>query len=381
MNKKDLEQIQTPAYILYEEKLISNLELLKNIQDQSGLKILMALKGFAFWSVFPTVKKYLFGTSASGLHEALLGFEEFSDEVHTYSPAFNPNEIKEIAKISKKIIFNSFSQLEKYFDFVKKINPEIEIGIRLNPEFSTTKVELYNPCSPYSRLGIVKKEFDKHIDNWIEKIDGFHFHALCEQDFEDLEPLFKAFENKFGEYFNKLKWLNFGGGHLITKKGYNYKKLIQFIKSLREKYNWLDFYIEPSEAIGWETGDLVATVLDIIENQIKIAILDTSAEAHMPDVLAMPYRPNIENDIEAGKYKYRLTGNSCLAGDIIGDYSFAKPLKINDKILLKDMIHYTIVKNTTFNGLPLPSIYIQKVDGEIKLIKRFNYFDYKNRLS
>ena len=377
----NLEKISTPSYVLDEKLLIKNLEIMKYIQEKSSLKILMALKGFALWDSFPIVKKYLVGTSASGLNEALLGFEEFGNEVHTYSPAFNPNEIEKIAKISTKIVFNSFSQLENHYNFVKKINPEISVGIRLNPEYSSTEVDLYNPCAPFSRLGITQSEFQKNIEKWISKIDGFHIHGLCEQGIEDLEPLFLAFENRFGKYFSKLKWINLGGGHLITRKNYDVERLIEFVNSFERKYPNQTLFIEPSEAIGWETGFLVATVLDIVHNKIDIAILDTSAEAHMPDVLAMPYRPNVIGDIENGEFSYRFAGNSCLAGDIIGDYKFSNKLNIGDKIIFKDMIHYTMVKNTTFNGLPLPNIVKITENGRIKNIRIFNYSDYKNKLS
>lgn len=381
MNQNTLKNLPTPAYIMEEKLLKNNLELLQYISNKSGLNILMALKGFALWKSFPLIKNYLKGVSASGLHEALLGFEEFGNEVHTYSPAFNPNEIHKIAEISTKIIFNSFSQLEKYYDYVKNINQDISIGIRLNPEYSSTEVDLYNPCAPYSRLGITKLEFDKNIDNWISKIDGFHIHGLCEQGVEDLEPLFLAFEKNFGSYFQKLKWINLGGGHLITRKDYDIERLIRFVQQFYSKYQNINLYIEPSEAIGWETGSLISEVLDIVHNKIDIAILDSSAEAHMPDVLAMPYRPNVDGDSKSGKFLYRFAGNSCLAGDIIGDYKFDKPLKIGDKIIFKDMIHYTMVKNNTFNGLPLPSILILKETGSIEEVKKFDYLDYKNRLS
>ena len=376
-----IDKVPTPSYVMEEKLLKRNLQLLKFISDSSNLKILMALKGFALWKSFPLVRQYLIGTSASGLHEAKLGYEEFGGEIHTYSPAFNPDEVEEIAKISNVIVFNSFTQLDRYFNLVKSINPNISIGIRLNPQYSSTKVELYNPCAPYSRLGIVKSEFDKYIDQYIEKIDGFHIHGLCEQGVEDLEPLYQAFETQFGDYFKYLKWINLGGGHLITRKDYDIGRLIQFVKNFYSKYPEIDLYIEPSEAIGWETGYLVAEVLDIVHNGMDIAILNTSAETHMPDVLAMPYRPNVVGEVENGKYLYRFGGNSCLAGDIIGDYKFDNPLKVGDRVVFKDMIHYTMVKNTTFNGLPLPSIVIVKENGEIEVIKKFGYLDYKNRLS
>jgi carboxynorspermidine decarboxylase len=380
-NDIDISKLPTPAYVMEERLLKRNLELLKYVADKSGLNILMALKGFALWKSFPLVKNYLVGTSASGLHEALLGYEEFGGEVHTYSPAFNLDEIEEIAKISTEIIFNSFAQLEKHFDFVKEINPNISVGVRLNPEYSSTAVDLYNPCSPFSRLGIVKSEFEKGIEKYISKIDGFHMHGLCEQGVEDLEPLFDAFEKNFGDYFKDLKWINLGGGHLITREGYDVERLINFVKRFYKKYPHIKLYIEPSEAIGWETGFLVGEVLDIVHNKIDLAILNVSAETHMPDVLAMPYRPKVVGDVENGQFSYRFGGNSCLAGDIIGDFKFEKELKVGNKIVFKDMIHYTMVKNTTFNGLPLPSILIVKENGLIEVVKEFGYKDYKERLS
>jgi len=381
LNGIDISSLPTPSYVMEEKLLIKNLELLKYISDNSGLNIIMALKGFALWKSFPIVKKYLKGTSASGLHEALLGYEEFGGEIHTYSPAYNLNEINKIAEISDKIIFNSFAQLNKHINLVKNINPNISIGVRLNPQYSSTAVDLYNPCAPFSRLGIVKSEFDKGIESNIYKIDGFHMHGLCEQGVEDLEPLFEAFENNFGEYFKYLKWINLGGGHLITREGYDVERLINFVKKFYKKYPEIKLYIEPSEAIGWRTGVLVSEVLDIVENGISNAILNASAETHMPDTLAMPYRPKVIGENENGEYLYRFGGNSCLAGDIIGDYRFDKPLKVGDKIIFEDMIHYTMVKNTTFNGLPLPSILIVKENGDIEKVREFSYIDYKNRLS
>ena len=391
-----LSKITTPAYICDESQLEKNLQLLKKVSDESGLNIIMALKGFALWGTFDLVRKYISGISASGLHEAMLGYETVTNinqtELHTYSAGFNPNEIDRIAKISSHIVFNSLSQLEKYFDFVKNINPNISIGLRVNPQHSTTSTELYDACSPYSRFGVKAENLQKALDDkdsqiskYLKQINGVHFHALCEQGSDDLEGLFGAFEDKFSSIFpqlENLKWINMGGGHLITRKDYDVEKLINFIKSLYKKYDY-KFYIEPSEAIGWQTGILVAEVLDIVENGMKIAILDASAETHMPDVLAMPYTPNVVGATKPyeREFTYRLAGNSCLAGDVIGDYSFDEELKIGDKIIFEDMIHYTMVKNTTFNGLPLPTIAVIKKDGNLKIIKRFGYTDYKNRLS
>ncbi len=374
-----LDKINTPCYICEEHLLEENLKLLFHVKEKSGAKILLALKGFAMWSTFDLVAKYLDGATASGLWEAKLSFQELKKETHTYSPAFKDDEIEEIAKISDTIVFNSFNQLRIYKNIVKNVNPNISIGIRVNPEYSAAPVDLYNPCGAFSRLGVTKKEFIE--DEFIE-VDGLHFHALCEESAEALENVLKAFEEKFQKFIKKCKWVNFGGGHHITKEDYNVEKLINLIISFKERYN-VEVYLEPGEAVGWKTGPLVASVVDIIHNGMDIAILDTSAEAHMPDVLAMPYRPEVRN---AGKplekkYTYRLGGNSCLAGDIIGDYSFDEPLKIGQKIIFEDMIHYTFVKNTTFNGIRLPSLAILRKSGELEVVKEFRYEDFKFRLS
>jgi len=286
-------------------------------------------------------------------------------------------EIDEIISISNHLVLNSFSQLKRFKD---KAFEKVSLGIRLNPEYSSVKVDLYNPCSVFSRMGVTKANFD---ETQLEYLDGFHFHALCEQNVDVLKAVLKSFEEKFSQYFNKLKWVNFGGGHHITRAGYDVEALIKLLKDFKARYPHLKVYMEPGEAIAWQSGYLVSKVLDIIENGMKIAILDTSAEAHMPDTLAMPYRAMIRNSSFANekKYTYRLGGNTCLSGDIIGDYSFDEELKIGDKIILEDMIHYTMVKTTTFNGIMLPSIVIKSKDGTFKLIKNFGYEDYKMRLS
>lgn len=358
--------------------------LLDDVQKRSGAKVILALKGFAMWSTFPLVSKYLKGCTSSGLYEAKLAYEEFKKhnleaEVHTYSPAFKENEIEEIAKISNHIVFNSPNQLNKFIWKVKEINPKIHISLRINPEVSASPVDIYNPCGIYSRLGTTLKNFDESV---LEHLDGLNFHALCEQDADALEEVLLAFEKNFSHYFKNLKYINFGGGHHITKKGYDVEKLIRLIKTFKEKYN-VDIYLEPGEAVGWEVGDLVASVLDVFTNGMNVAILDTSAEAHMPDTLAMPYRAEIQNAGKTGekKFTYRLGGNTCLAGDIIGDYSFDKALQVGDKIVIKDQIHYTFVKNTTFNGIKLPSLVVKRENGEIELVKEFGYEDYKERLS
>lgn len=377
--------ISTPAYICEEALLKKNLELLDYVQQQSGAKIILALKGFAMYSTFDLVSKYLQGCTASGLHEAKLAREEFCKhndkaEVHTYSPAFKDEDIEEIAQISDHIVFNSPSQLQKFASKVKEINSNIEISLRVNPEVSSSPVDIYNPCGIYSRLGTTLENFDESI---VEHLDGLNFHALCEQDSDALEEVLLSFDQKFGKYLKNLKYINFGGGHHITRKGYDVEKLIWLIKEFKKKYNDIDIYLEPGEAVGWETGFLVSSVLDTFKNGMNVAILDTSAEAHMPDTLAMPYRAMVRGSGEAGEkaYTYRLGGNTCLAGDIMGDYSFDEPLQIGDQIIFEDQIHYTFVKNTTFNGIKLPSLAIKRENGEIEIIKEFGYGDYKGRLS
>jgi len=376
---KNNNEIPTPYYLCEEELLEKNLILLNYVQRESGAKIILALKGFAMHSTFPLVKKYLQGCTASGLHEALLAREEFNKEVHTYSPAFKDEEIAQIAKISDHIVFNSPSQLLRFKDKVKEINPNIHLSLRINPEVSSSPVDMYNPCGIYSRLGTTLENFDERV---LEYIDGLNFHALCEQGADELDEVLTAFEKNFSSYFKNLKYINFGGGHHITKKGYDVEKLIKLIKGFREKYD-VEVYLEPGEAVGWETGTLVSTVLDIVNNGMDVAILDTSAEAHMPDTLAMPYRADVRDSGETGekKYTYRLAGNTCLAGDIMGDYFFDEPLKVGDRVIFEDQIHYTFVKNTTFNGIKLPSLALKKKDGTIKIIKDFGYEDYKGRLS
>ena len=371
------DKLPSPAYVCEEELLENNLKLLKRVQDETGVKILLALKGFAMHSTFDLCKKYLKGCCASGLHEALLAKEEFGKEVHTYSPAFKDEEIDEIISISNHLVFNSFNQLKRYKD---KAFKKVSLGVRLNPEYSSVEVDLYNPCAPNSRLGITKANFD---ESQLQYLEGFHFHALCEQNVDALEGALANFEKNVSLYFSQLKWVNFGGGHHITRADYDVEGLINLLKDFKARYPHLEVYMEPGEAVGWQTGYLVATVLDIVNNGMDLAILDTSAEAHMPDTLAMPYRAMIRNSAVAfeKKYTYRLGGNTCLAGDIIGDYSFDEPLKVGDRIILEDMIHYTMVKTTTFNGIKLPSIIIKNKDNSYKVIKNFCYNDYKSRLS
>ncbi|MEA3384313.1 MAG: carboxynorspermidine decarboxylase [Campylobacterota bacterium] len=376
--------LPSPSYVCEEELLENNLKLLKKVQDEADVNILLALKGFAMYSTFDMCKKYLKGCCASGLNEAILAKNEFGGEVHTYSPAFKHNEFEQISQISNHIVFNSFNQLLTYID---KVKPHNSLGLRINPEYSSVEIDLYNPCGTYSRLGLTKSEFDKtlSLDKAIlNNIDGFHFHALCEQNVDALQGVLEKFENNFGSYFKDLKWVNFGGGHHITREDYKVDSLIKLLIDFKKRYPHLKVYLEPGEAVGWQTGYLETTVLDIVHNEIYIAILDTSAECHMPDTLAMPYKAQIRDassNPDEKAYKYRLGGNTCLAGDIIGDYSFDKPLNIGDKIILEDMIHYTMVKTTTFNGINLPSIVIKRKDGSFEVVKNYDYLSYKDRLS
>jgi carboxynorspermidine decarboxylase len=376
----DVSQIPTPCYVCEEELLEHNLKLLKHVSDSSGAKVILALKGFAMWSTFELVGEYLHGCTASGLHEAKLAFEKMGKEVHTYSPAFKEEDIDEIARISDHIVFNSPTQLQRFKNRVKAVNPDISISIRVNPEYSSSPVDLYNPCGAYSRLGTTLRNFDPEV---LKDIDGFNFHALCEQNVDALEGVLEAFEDHFGQYIKGLKYVNFGGGHHITRSDYDVERLIEVIKAFRKKHDGIAVYLEPGEAVGWKTGPLVASVLDIMHNGMDIAILDTSAEAHMPDTLAMPYRADVRGAGKANEkaYTYRLGGNTCLAGDIMGDYSFDWKLEVGDKIVFEDQIHYTFVKNTTFNGIKLPSLAILRKDGTLDIIKAFGYEDYKMRLS
>ena len=379
MTDKYYNNLPSPCWLLEEEKLLENLKTISHIKEQSGAKVLLALKGYALWKSFDTIRPYLDGCCASGLHEAKLAAEAFGKEVHTYSPAYKDEEIEEIATISHHMVFNSPAQFNRYAKEAKKINPALSLGLRVNPEYSASPKEIYNPCGLYSRLGTTLENFDESL---LPELDGLHFHALCEQDSDALEAVLKNFEEKFGAYIPKMKWINFGGGHHITRKGYDVEKLIDLIKSFKERYS-VEVYLEPGEAIGWETGPLIATVLDIVHNGIDIAILDTSAEAHMPDTIIMPYRAEVRDAGEAGEkaYTYRLGGNTCLAGDIMGDYSFDKPLQIGERVIFEDQMHYTMVKATTFNGIRLPSIAIKRVDGSIEVVREFGYEDFKNRLS
>lgn len=371
--------IQTPAYVCEETKLIDNLKILRQVGDESGAKVLCALKGFAFSGAMPLVAQYLDGATSSGLHESKYAKDFKFKLIHTYSPAFKDEEFDEILNLSDHIVFNSFNQWNKFKSKAQK--SQKSFGLRVNPQISSSPVDAYNPCSRYSRLGITKANFD--FDG-IKGIDGLHFHALCEESSEALEIVLKAFEDKFNPAFKNLKWVNFGGGHHITKFGYNKNKLIKLLGDFSQKYA-LEVFIEPGEAVGWECGYLIATILDIVDNEQKTCIIDVSPECHMPDTVLMPYRPAIKNENKNGKFAYRFGGNSCLAGDIVGlaagdsIYKFDYELKIGDKIIFQDQIHYTIVKNTTFNGIKLPNLIMQKQNGEFEMIREFGYENFALR--
>ena len=375
MRRQDL---PTPCYILDEQKLRSNLELLHQTETETGAHILLAQKAFSCFAVYPLIAEYISGTTASGLYEARLGKEEFRRENHVFSPAYEPAEFEELCSICDHISFDSFRQLEKYRPVWEKAG--VSVGIRVNPECSTQGDHvIYDPCAPGSRLGVTKANFRPDLLNGVE---GLHFHTLCEQNADDLITTFSAFEEKFGEYLPQMKWLNLGGGHHITRADYDLNALKELILRIRKQYG-TEVYLEPGEAIALNAGWLDTTVMDIVENGISTLILDASAACHMPDVLEMPYRPPLEGSGKPGEkpYEYRLSARTCLAGDIIGDYSFDREIQIGDRLHFEDMAIYSMVKNNTFNGMPLPAIAIQHPDGNCEILKEFGYADFKNRLS
>ncbi|MEB2787910.1 carboxynorspermidine decarboxylase [Campylobacter upsaliensis] len=378
------ETIQTPAYILEEDKLRKNCELLAKVSEKSGAKVLLALKGFAFSGAMKIVGEYLHGCTCSGLWEAKFAKEFMDKEIHTFSPAFKDEEFDEIAELSHHIVFNSLHQFHHFKEKAKAKS----LGLRCNPEYSLAPKELYNPCGRYSRLGILSKDLE---NTDLSGVSGLHFHALCEESAEALEAVLKAFEAKFGKWIAGMKWVNFGGGHHITKKGYDVEKLIALCKKFSDKFG-VQVYLEPGEAVGWQTGVLVASVIDIVENEKRIAILDTSSEAHMPDTIIMPYTSEVLNarilstregeqisSLREGEKTYLLAGNTCLAGDVMGEYAFKNALQRGDKIVFLDQIHYSIVKNTTFNGVILPNLMLYTKEKKLEIVRKFSYEDYAKR--
>lgn len=373
-------QIETPAYVIDLEALEKNLQILDHVQREAGCTILLALKGFATWSTFPVIRKYLRGIAASSPHEARLGKQEFGGQVHTYAPAFDEASLKEVIELSDHVIFNSVSQVQQFRSLIDTSKGRVKFGLRVNPGHSEAPVPLYDPCAPGSRLGATRASL-QGAD--LAGLTGLHFHALCEQGADALERTLAAFEQHFADWFPKVDWVNFGGGHHITKPGYDTELLIKLVREFKARHG-LEVFLEPGEAIAIHTGVLISTVLDVVHNDVDIAILDTSATAHMPDVLEMPYRPQVRGAGAPGEhpYTYRLGGLTCLAGDVVGDYSFPEPLAVGDKLIFEDMAHYTTVKNTAFNGVRLPSIaHFDPRSDELTVVRRFDYEDYRNRLS
>ncbi len=377
-----MDQLPTPCYVIDEKKLKENLQILKEIREEAGCKILLAQKAFSCFYEYPLIGRYLDGTTASGLYEARLGKEEMGKENHVFAPAYKDADIKELGEICDHIIFNSFAQLRRHKDVVSGKS----LGLRINPECSTQGDHaIYDPCAPGSRLGVTKEVFVREIEaepELFDALDGFHFHTLCEQNADDLAKTLEAVEEKFGPWLSKIKWLNMGGGHHITRDDYDRKLLIKCIKHIRDTYG-VEVYLEPGEAIALNAGYLVTEVMDIVENGLSVLILDASAACHMPDVLEMPYRPPLKDSGNAGEkaFTYRLSSCTCLAGDVIGDYSFDKQIHVGDKLYFQDMAIYSMVKNNTFNGIPLPGIAVMKEDGDCELIRTFGYGDFKGRLA
>ncbi len=376
----DYSKIPSPSYVLDEARLRNNLELIKRVKESAGVEIILAFKAFALWKVFPIIREYISFSTASSYSEARLAVEEFGNLAHTYSPAYSEEEFPEIIKCSSHITFNSLSQFERFYPQVKKFEErKISCGLRINPEFSDVETDLYNPCAPGSRLGVVAELLG---DKLPEGIEGLHFHTLCESTSFDLERTLVKVEERFGRCFSQIKWINFGGGHLMTREDYDVEHLISLLKQFRSRYPWLEVIMEPGSAFAWRTGELVSTVVDIVENKgIRTAILNVSFACHMPDCLEMPYKPDIIGAVENGKYSYRMGGNSCLSGDFYGDWTFDKPLQVGDKIIFKDMIHYTTVKTTMFNGVSHPSLVLWTENDEMKLLRKFGYEDYRDRMA
>lgn len=375
-----IQQVPSPCYVLDEQLLRNNLALIKSVKERAGVNIIMAFKAFSLWPAFPIVREYIPYSTASSIHEARLAWEEMGSLAHTYSPAYTEAEFPAILQYSSHITFNSFSQFERFLPLAKGADRKVSLGIRINPEYSEVETDLYNPCAPGSRMGVIADQMPERLP---EEIEGIHFHTLCESTSYNLEATLKAIEEKFAPYLQQAKWLNMGGGHLMTRKGYDVDHLVEVLRRFKEKWQ-LDLILEPGSAFAWETGILVSEVVDVVENHgISTAILNVSFTAHMPDCLEMPYKPRIRgahHEPVKGKPTYRMGGNSCLSGDFIGYWSFDAPLKPGDKIVFEDMMHYTLVKTTMFNGVPHPAIALWNEAEGLKVVREFGYEDYKNRM-
>ena len=377
--------IPTPYYIVYEDKLRKNLQLINDVEKRGKVKIIMAFKANALWKTFPIISEYVTSSTASSLNEMRLSLQYLGNDVHTYCPVYTENTFPEFLKGSSHITFNSIAQFNKYYPRVKSYNSDdnlkkVSCGIRVNPKCSVIETDIYNPCLPGSRFGVTT---DALPDKLPEGIEGFHFHALCESSSYDLEKVLDALREQFGKWLPKLKWLNMGGGHLMTREGYDIDHLVSILNRLHKDFPNLELIMEPGSAFTWQTGDLVTKVLDIVENSgVRTAIIDASFACHMPDCLEMPYRPNIESAIsdEESGFRYRLGGNSCLSGDFVDGWTFKTPLKEGDLLVLKDMNHYTTVKTNMFNGIQHPSIWLQPIEGNPVKLREFTYEDYKNRM-
>lgn len=377
----DLTKIPSPCYVMEERLLRRNLSLIKDVADRAGVHIILAFKAFAMWKAFPIVREYITGATASSKYEARLGFEEMGSLAHTYSPAYTEADFPDILRYSSHVTFNSLSQAQRFYPLGRAAGHPVSFGLRINPEYSDVETDLYNPCAPGSRMGVVRDELPEHLP---EGLEGFHFHTLCESTSYDLEKTLAKVEERFGRYLPRLKWLNMGGGHLMTREGYDREHLISLLRSFKARYPHLEIILEPGSAFAWQTGFLLTTVVDVVENHgIRTAIIDASFTCHMPDCLEMPYKPAIRGAVapDAGKPTYRIGGNSCLSGDYMGDWSFDEPLKPGDRLIFEDMIHYTIVKTTQFNGIPHPSLALWRADDELEIYRTFGYEDYRNRMS
>ena len=378
----EIHKIPSPCFVMEEELLRKNLSLIKSVKERAGVNIILAFKAFAMWKSFPIIREYIPYSTASSIFEAQLAYEEMGSPAHTFSPAYTEENFSVFMRYSSHVTFNSLSQFNRFYPETLKYRKKVSCGLRINPEFSVVETDLYNPATPGSRLGV---SVDQLNDKLPEGIEGLHFHTLCESSSYDLEKTLEVIEQKFGHLLKQVKWFNMGGGHLMTRKDYNVEHLIQLLQSFKAKYPNLEIIMEPGSAFAWETGILVSTVVDIVENRgVKTAILDVSFACHMPDCLEMPYKPRIRgayHDPVEGLPTYRMGGSSCLSGDFIGDWSFDEPLTIGDRIIFEDMIHYTTVKTTMFNGISHPAIALWNKYNQLEIYREFTYDDYRNRMS